>query len=157
MNSLTHDTSGFIHLFSAIASLVAGSFILFMKKGTDKHKLMGYAYVFSMIVMNITAFCIYRLFHRFGPFHVAAIISSVTLLMGFIPALFKKQIPSWIYYHVFGMYYSAVGLYAAFAAEVVVRIPGINFGTGVSVATIVVMAIGIIAIQVNKKNWLPKT
>jgi hypothetical protein len=157
MNTLIHHTTGLIHLFSAVAALLLGSFVLFMKKGTLLHKRMGYLYVFSMIVMNITAFCIYELFHRFGPFHIAALISSVTLLMGFLPALFKKQIPSWIYYHVFGMYYSAIGLYAAFAAEVIVRIPGIHFGIGVSVATLVVMGAGILIIQINKKNWLPKT
>jgi len=157
MNSLTHDTAGLIHLLSAVASLLFGSLVLLMKKGTNRHRLMGYVYVFSMTIMNITAFSIYRLFHGFGPFHIAALASSVTLLMGFVPALFRKKISSWIHYHVFGMYYSAIGLYAAFAAEVVVRIPGINFGMGVSVVSIIVMTAGIFFIQSNKKNWLPKT
>ena len=40
-------------------------------------------YVLSMLLLNITALMIYDLYGRFGPFHVASVISLATIGAGF--------------------------------------------------------------------------
>jgi uncharacterized membrane protein len=157
MKYLVHDLTGSIHLFSSILALVIGSCVLVTAKGTRIHKRMGYAYALSMLALNATAFNLYHLFNRFGPFHIAAILSLLTLLMGILPAIFRKAASkSWLYYHVPGMYYSVIGLYAAFASEVLTRIPGLPFFALVFIATAMIMFFGVLIFNVKKKIWLPK-
>ena len=104
MVTLTHSFTGFVHLLSAMLALLSGTLVLTINKGTKLHKRLGYFYLGSMVVLNATAFGIYRLLETFGPFHVAAILSLATLMMGFLPALFRTP-GNWIEWHVPGMYY----------------------------------------------------
>lgn len=152
---MVHDESGLVHLISSLAALLFGTWALAATKGTRLHKRVGYAYVASMIVVNATAFSIYRLFHGFGPFHIAALISSATLVAGMAPVLFRKYMPMWKRYHVAFMYYSVIGLYAAFVSEVVVRfpVPGVSFGLLVFMGTFFTMTIGIILFNRKVKRW----
>jgi hypothetical protein len=47
-----------------------------------------------MLFLNLTALSIYHLFGRFGPFHVASVISLATICAGFVPAvLIVRQVP----------------------------------------------------------------
>ncbi len=63
MEHLIGDTYGLIHLISSIVALATGTLVLFMKKGTIRHKQIGYGYVISMGLLILTAFMIYRLFN----------------------------------------------------------------------------------------------
>ena len=81
---------GIIHTALAVIALAAGLAIFTITKGTKRHRAIGYIYVICMVGMNLTALMIYRLFGRFGPFHVFAVVSLVTVMMGFIPALTKR-------------------------------------------------------------------
>lgn len=119
MNNLVSSTLGLIHLVFALLALVFGTSVLLMKKGTRRHKLIGYFYLFSMLIMNATAFGIYRLFGGFGVFHFAALISLFSLLGGMYPALRRRE--GWYLQHLEVMLWSVVGLYAAFAAEISTR------------------------------------
>lgn len=154
MEKLTYSSEGFIHLISSIAALALGTIVLATPKGTRLHKRLGYGYVASMVVLNITAFMIYRLFGRFGPFHVAAIASSATLLAGIIPAIFLRHKKSWIYLHLSCMYFSVIGLYAAFASEVMTRLPGFRFWWSVAGATLIVIVLGASAYRKQSKKWI---
>lgn len=151
MLTIIHSNTGLIHLILSIISLIAGTFILCSKKGTRIHKQAGYTYVASMLGVNGTAFSLYQLFGAFGPFHIAAVISLVTLLAGMIPVLFR--INGWFNLHVAFMYYSVIGLYAAFASEILVRIPGIAFGPAVGLATAIVMIAAVIMFKVLFPKW----
>jgi hypothetical protein len=106
-----------------------------------------------MVVLNITAFSIYRLFGRFGPFHIAAIVSTATLLAGMIPPLFFRHKKSWVIMHFSFMYYSVIGLYAAFVSEVMVRASEVRFWWSVMGATLVVMILGVYFFQRQSKIW----
>lgn len=99
-----------------------GTLVLAMKKGTLKHKRVGYLYLASMAIMLTTSFMIYRLFKSFGIIHALSILSSVTILLGMYPVLVKKS-GNYIFQHFKYMYWSIMGLYAAFIAEMMVRIP----------------------------------
>jgi len=152
MNSIIHSPTGLVHLIACMISLLSGTFVLVMEKGTRIHKSLGYIYFTFMLIVNGTAFGLYHLFGRFGPFHIAALISLATLLAGMIPVLLRTN--SWLNYHLAFMYYSVIGFYAAFASEVIVRIPGIVFGPAVGIATAVVMITAAILFQRLSKKWL---
>jgi uncharacterized membrane protein len=127
MDKLINDNFGLIHLISGILALILGGAVLVMTKGTNSHKKVGYAYVFCMIVLIISSFGIYRLFGKFGIFHYLSLVSTFSLVAGMFPMLKKVKTPSDYEIHFKRMYWSVVGLFAAFAAESFVRIP--KFGS----------------------------
>lgn len=151
--NLVFDNIGLIHLVRSIIALVTGTMVLVMNKGTSRHKKIGYVYSFSMVLVLITAFMIYRLFGRFGVLHIAAIVSTLTLLAGMVPALFMRNNPAWVRLHIGFMYWSVMGLYAAFIAESMVRIPSTPFFGMIGVATGAVMLVGGIFYVYYKKSW----
>jgi uncharacterized membrane protein len=123
MNKLVGDSFGLVHLISGIVALIFGGFVIVLKKGTMIHKRVGYVYVLSMLILIVSSFGIYRLFGKFGLFHVFSLISTFSLLAGMIPVLKKTRSLADYETHFKRMYWSVVGLYAAFAAESFVRIP----------------------------------
>ncbi len=122
MDNIVTGAAGLIHLISSIIALITGVFVLITTKGTKTHKQIGYIYVISMIILNITAFMIYRLFGKFGIFHWFAILSLLTLVLGIYPVL-VKNFKNYLLVHFNYMYWSVVGLYCAFCAEILTRIP----------------------------------
>ena len=144
---------GAIHLFSAILALALGTLVLIYPKGTRFHRQIGYGYFISMLVLNLTAFGIYRLFGGFGLFHVAAIVSLTSTVLGMIPALRRKPAQTWILHHFAWMYWSVMGLYAAFASEVLTRVPETPFFGMVGIATGIIMVIAGIVWGRKKKQW----
>ena len=152
MNNIIGSDIGLVHLIASLIAMVSGQVVLSMKKGTKLHKQIGYLYVFSMLVLNATAFMTYRLFGGFGIFHFAAIGSSLTIMAGILPAIRRKN-KSWIYRHFTFMYWSVIGLYAAFASEALTRIPETPFFGMVGIATALIMAIGAVIFVRYKKIW----
>lgn len=120
---LYESLTGQVHFIASIAALLSGTFVLSARKGTTTHIRAGYAYTVSMVVVLATAFMIYRLFGGWGMFHWAALISSATLAAGLIPIWIKKPAKSYIELHFSFMYWSVIGLYAAFFAETFTRLP----------------------------------
>ncbi len=153
MNHLVGDTTGLIHLIASILSLLTGTYILLAQKGTKRHVKIGYVYVISMAIVIITAFMIYRLFDGWGIFHYTTIISLLTIAFGMIPIWTKKPTKSWKYLHFTFMYWSVIGLYAAFVAELITRIPETPFYAMVGFATGGVMLFGGIFFGINKAKW----
>lgn len=73
---------------------------------------------------------------------MAAVISLLTLLAGMRPVLMRQRPKEWFTTHMVFMYWSVVGLYAAFASELLVRVPdrtGAYFGLMVGLATDLIM------------------
>ncbi|MBC6612807.1 hypothetical protein H8B15_17925 [Hymenobacter sp. BT507] len=88
---------GFLHLIAAVLALLLGPCVLLLGRwGTRVHKGLGYAYLSSMAVMLLTAFGVYRVYHAFGIFHYAALLTTATLLVGMVPVLIKRPAPSWL-------------------------------------------------------------
>lgn len=153
--SFFHSTTGIIHLASALAAMLLGAAVMLLSKGTPVHKRIGYMYVASMVLVNVTAFMIYHLFGRFGPFHMAAIVSSVGIAGGMVPVLFRQRFPDWKSYHYQFMNWSVVGLYAAFWAESLVRLfPMQQFWPVVAIATGLTTLAGSYLINRNKSKFL---
>lgn len=154
MYNFVHNDLGLVHLLAALLATVTGSFVLAVRKGTRRHKQVGYIYVFSMAILNITALFIYTLNGRFGIFHVGAILSGLTVLGGMVPVI-KKQKGA-LYRHLAFMYWSVIGLYAAFASETLTRIPDTPFYGMVGLATAIIMLFGALAYARLRKNWVKR-
>lgn len=153
MDHLISGPIGGLHLLTAITAIIFGTAVIAMPKGTKLHKKMGYAYVASMIPMLITSFLLYNLFGGFGVFHVAAIVSSATLLGGMIPIYYKRPKHNWIAYHFSFMYWSVIGLYGAFFSEIFTRIPETPFFAMVGIATGITFGIGGYVFKKRKDVW----
>lgn len=153
MGTIIYSTTGLIHFIAAIVALVTGTAVLIIKKGTKNHKTTGYVYTGSMLVVNITAFMIYRLFGGFGIFHIAAFVSLLTVAAGMVPALFRKPKGSWLTLHVSFMYWSVMGLYAAFVSEILTRIPSSPFFGTIGIVTALIMLLAGIGFQCKKGHW----
>lgn len=147
------DTSGLIHLISASIALIFGTLTLIVKKGTNQHKKIGYIYVTNMVILIASSFLIYRLFKGWGIFHYTSVISLITLTMGMIPVLLKKPVNKWKYFHFSFMYWSVIGLYAAFCAEIVTRIPKSPPYAMLGLAIAFVFIVGSIIFGINKNKW----
>lgn len=153
MNTLTHDSIGLIHLITALVAILSGTFVLVLNKGTRLHKQIGYIYAVNMLLLNATAFGIYRLFGGFGIFHFAALVSLFTLLGGMIPVITKRPKHKWVELHYIYMYWSVIGLYAAFVSETLTRIPKTPFFGMVGIATFAVMLLAGIGYARFRKKW----
>jgi uncharacterized membrane protein len=137
---------GLIHAAFGVSARALGLTMLLQPKGTQRHRRIGQGYVLAMLFLNLTALSIYHLFGRFGPFHVASMISLATICAGFVPVFARRPRIDWMDLHAHFMCWSYVGLVAAFLAEVGVRTPGLHFGLAVIVATVVTIAIGAVVI-----------
>lgn len=157
MNSLIHSPIGLFHLLTAVAALVLGTVVIALQKGSKLHRLLGYAYFYSMLTMNGSAFFLYNLFGVFGPFHVAALLSLATLIAGMVPAIRRKPENGWLRLHGTFMFFSVVGLYAALFAEILTRIPGKPFFTTVGLVTIAVTLAGAIIFNLLRNSWFRGT
>jgi uncharacterized membrane protein len=102
------------HVGCGLVSLLAGAAVVGLAKGTAVHRLLGWIYAASMILLCVTSFFIYELFGQFGPFHVAAIVSFVSVLAGLAAPLLRGRIgPVWLEVHYKFMLWSYVGLVMA--------------------------------------------
>jgi uncharacterized membrane protein len=141
--------TGQVHVASAIVALVAGAWIVWRPKGTATHRRIGWLYAASMLTLNVTALMIYRLTGTFGPFHVAAIFSLATLIIGIVPAWRRRPVRTWLDQHYFWMTYSYLGLLAATVAETATRIPALQaFAGGPTLAFWTVVAVSSLAVFV---------
>ncbi len=155
--SIVHSPTGLLHLAVSCLAMIFGALILLLNKGTQLHKRIGYAYAVCMLLVNATAFMIYHLWGRFGIFHWFAVLSLFSLSMGMLPLFLVKNRPKALYLHVNFMYWSVIGLYCAFVAETLVRIPHAlfrgNFALAINGSIFLVMLIGGVCFGIWKKKW----
>ena len=85
------DPFGLVHALLGVAALILGLAVLLRRKGTRGHRRLGQAYVLTMALLNVTALMIYDLYGRFGPFHVASLISLATVGGGFVPVYLRRH------------------------------------------------------------------
>lgn len=157
MNTLTGDSIGLTHLISGIIAIILGGLVLILKKGTKIHRQIGYGYVFSMIILLASSFGIYRLFGKFGIFHVLSIVSTFSLVAGMLPMLKQNRTPSDLETHFKRMYWSVAGLYAAFAAESFVRIPKFGgFWSAVAWSFILAFVVCFVMFIKKRPEWSKK-
>ncbi len=134
--------TGALHVALALVALVSGLVMVLMRKGTVRHRKIGWIYAVRMLGLNATALLIYRLFGGFGPFHVAALVSLLTIIAGLIPVVLRRPRRKWLEHHAYWMTWSYVGLVAATASEVTTRVPASPFWWMVFGSSLVVIGGG---------------
>lgn len=151
LNDIIHSNIGWFHFITAVISMLTGTIILLNTKGTSFHKRVGYVYVISMVLLNISSFFIIN-FGGFSLFHFFAIVSLISITGGMVPTIKKGK--NWFGYHFYFMNWSVVGLYCAFWAEVGTRFVGNmqQFWWMVALATFITATIGSIIINKQAKK-----
>ena len=139
------DLLGLFHASVGLLALLLGLGVVSFNKGTRRHKRIGYAYVVTMVLLNGTALGIYDLYGGFGPFHVAAGISLITVGVALVPAVTRRPAGNWLRLHAEVMCWSYVGLASAFVAEIAVRLPGSRTAPA-AISTVVGTAAGAVLI-----------
>ena len=107
-----------------------------------------------MFGLNVTALLIDRVFGSFGAFHMLSLINLSLLLTGFGAVLLQRPQKVWLDYHYYFMGCSYVGLMAATATEVMVRVVRWRFALAVVVPTIAVTVLGGFLVQVLKRGTM---
>lgn len=153
---MVHGATAWLHTISAVVALLLGGFIFLSSKGTTAHKTFGYSYALAMLIATASAFGIYHLTGRLGPFHIAALVSFVTLMVALIPAMTRRPPGTWLQWHYKYMGWSYVGLLAATIAEAAVRIPRTPFWGTVAFGSAMVFACGGYAINRLRERTLAK-
>jgi uncharacterized membrane protein len=141
------DAFGLVHAVLGLGAVLLGLLVLAMPKGTRLHRSIGRAYAAAMLLLNGTGLMIYDLSGVFGPFHIAALISLATIAGGLVPAFLQRPREHWVAMHGTFMAWSFVGLLAALISEIATRVPGVRFGLGATVATVIVVAGGALLIH----------
>jgi uncharacterized membrane protein len=102
-------TLSLVHFAVGIAALVTGAAVVALRMGTGAHRLIGSVYALCMFGVTGTALVIYNLTGEFGPFHVLALISLITLIFGTTPILLRRPSGGWIDLHAHFMSWSYLG------------------------------------------------
>lgn len=114
--------AGWVHAIACLVALAAGAWNLALPKGTPTHRAVGRIYVIAMLVLNASAFFIYRFDianfspfragpHVFGLFHWFAVAALVFIAVGWYAAR-RQDRAFWAYTHPTMMilsYYDLVG------------------------------------------------
>ena len=151
LRDIIHSNIGWFHFIAAIIAMLSGTIVLLNKKGNQFHKRVGYVYVVSMLLLNISSFFIVN-FDGFSLFHFFAIVSLVSITGAMIPTL--RRTKNWLHYHFYFMNWSVVGLYCAFWAEVGTRFVNNmkDFWWAVAIATAVTAFLGSLIINKQAKK-----
>ncbi|MDT0630139.1 DUF2306 domain-containing protein [Rubrivirga sp. S365] len=111
------------HTALGALALVTGAVVLARPKGGPWHRVVGRVYVVSMVVLCLASFGLRDstpLFRGFGGFHVAAIVSLVTVSAGAWSAWRggRTQRAGWLPWHYMWMAWSYIGLVMATGGHV---------------------------------------
>jgi hypothetical protein len=104
--------------------------------------------------LNLTALLIYRVFGGFGVFHVLSLINLAILLAGFGTVLLQRPQKNWLRYHYYFMGWSYVGLLAATATEIAVRVVHWSFVLAVAAPSIAVAFFGGALVQFLERRTI---
>jgi uncharacterized membrane protein len=151
--NIIHSPLGSVHLLASIIAMITGLIVILKgAKGNISHRRIGYIYVFSMLLLNGTAFGIYN-FGSFSMFHFFSIVSLASITTGMLPMVFNFS--NKMRFHYRFMSWSVVGLYAAFVAEIFTRFIRFDyFWVAVMIGTILVSMTGGYLIEKNAKRFL---
>ena len=147
------DFLGLFHTASGLAALSSGFGVVIQRKGTARHRVLGWVYVGSMLALNATALLLYRLTGGFNFFHAAALASLGTLLLGMWPTRTRPFLGSSLFKHAYFMSGSYVGVLGATAAEIATRAFPSHFAAAAIASSGVALVAGIIIVL----RTVPKT
>lgn len=110
-----------------------------------------------MIILLISSFTIYRLFDGWGIFHYASLVSSIYIVIGILLPIFLRHTRYWGRLHLTAMFWSVIGLWSAFIAEMGVRILDRSFMLIVGIVLGIFIFVGVLLFALKKKSWIRLT
>ena len=134
-----------VHTALGTLALATGAVVLARPKGGRWHVRIGKVYVGAMLVLCVASFGLRDstpLFQGLGPFHVAALVSLVTVSAGAWTAWRRR--PGWVAGHLQWMAWSYIGLVMATGGHVarpvflVFRDVGLPAGVAIALSIAVV-------------------
>ena len=111
------EINGWIHVIGVTNGLILGAVVILVPKLTKLHRVLGLGYLVSMVAVNVSALTIFRETGSVGPFHILAVVSLVTLGLGYNEVVRKRKTKGWLERHGIYMAFSYVGLVAAGASQ----------------------------------------
>ena len=142
---------GWFHIIGATLALTIGALVLTTRKGTRAHVRLGRAYGSAMLLVNLPALFLYEQTGGFGPFHIMALASLVTLTLGLVPLLLGYRTVPNLVRHGFFMAWSYVGLVAAGLAQVANHLFE-SGGLAVLITSLLVIGVGGLMVH----GWSPQ-
>jgi uncharacterized membrane protein len=100
------------HVAAAVTALALGAVVVLRPKGVGAHRSLGIAYAAALVVLDAAALSVHRE-ATFGPFHILAVISLLTLAVGITPLALGSRTPTALATHAYCMTCSYAALLAA--------------------------------------------
>jgi uncharacterized membrane protein len=116
---------GWVHSVACLVALAAGAYVFGTRKGTLRHRQVGWAYLVSMVVLNVTALGVYRLGTFFFP-HYLAIGCLVLIAIGWGAGRLIRRHGGWRYVHLSAMILSYYVLIGGGVNEVFLRVEALR-------------------------------
>jgi uncharacterized membrane protein len=114
--------TGALHALLALSCIVIGALQLVAPKRGVGHRARGYAFVYAMLIVDVSALALYRFNGTFNMFHAGAIANFACIVLAMIPVLRSPRASNWKRRHYYFIAWSYVSLLAAATSEVVVRL-----------------------------------
>ncbi len=113
---------GWLHTLLTVLALGCAVVIMFSPKGTARHRLLGDVFAFSLFTGSALSLTIYRTGVFFFP-HVLAIVTMVTITIGWLAGRFHQ--PKWLWkpIHLTCMLISVYMIFGGGINEVFLRVP----------------------------------
>ena len=123
---------GWLHSFACLIALFAGAYVLSARKGTRRHRMLGWWYAAATAVQSLSSMGIYRFdistgkplhagSHIFGIFHWLAIAVLMLVLLAIFAASRQRR-ATWAHVHAQAMLLSYYILIGGLLNEAFVRI-----------------------------------
>jgi uncharacterized membrane protein len=126
MTAAGYSAFGVAHAAAGLIGLGSGLAVFLGRKGTARHVRIGWVYVAAMVWVDGSALLIRHLTGRFNLFHALAVVSLAMVLGGVAQVVLRRRIRRWLWRHYQYMSWSYVGLLAATANELCVRVPALK-------------------------------
>ncbi|MCH9816560.1 MAG: DUF2306 domain-containing protein [Actinomycetia bacterium] len=114
------DLVAAVHVIGAVAALVLGLAVLTVRKGDQRHRRMGYGYAVLLVALNLAALALHRE-DVFGPFHILAVLSLATVIVGIGLPILRPGVVAAAAVHGYLMAWSYVGVVAAAVGQLAVQ------------------------------------
>lgn len=109
-----------VHTALGVVALATGLFVLARRKGDRPHRIAGRVYAGALAALCVLSFGLRdstQFFAGLGPFHVAAVVSFVTVSAGVV--VVRRRRENWLAAHYMWMAWSYIGLVMATGGHVV--------------------------------------
>ena len=137
MAPVRYSPVGVAHLASAVVALGSGAWVLLAAKGTRLHVRVGWAYVGSIVFVDVSALAIRHLTGGFNFFHALALLSLLMVVGGVAQVHYRRRLKRWLWRHYQYMCWSYAALLAGAVNEATTRVPALR------------------ALSAASRGWLP--